>query len=142
MSIDHKPSRPSEKERVLKKGGKIERIVKNGESVGPLRIWADEEGPGIAMSRTLGDLEGKKIGLISEPEIDHFDLKPGDKFVVVASDGVWDVMNSAEVVGYILQCEDSNPAESLVREARERWKENNKNKKDNIVVEINLLLNS
>ena len=25
-------------------------------------------------------------------------LKPGDKFIVIASDGVWDVMNSNEVV--------------------------------------------
>jgi len=131
LSIDHKPSRPAEKERILKKGGKIEKIQKNGEFVGPLRVWADEEGPGIAMSRTLGDLEGKKIGLTSEPEIDHYDLKPGDKFIVIASDGVWDVMNSNEVVGYILQCEDPNPAEALVKEARERWVANNKSKRLN-----------
>jgi len=37
--------------------------------VGPYRVWVDEEGPGIAITRTLGDLMAKKIGLISEPEI-------------------------------------------------------------------------
>jgi hypothetical protein len=25
---------------------------------GPYRVWADDEGPGIAMTRTLGDLQG------------------------------------------------------------------------------------
>ena len=131
LSHDHKPSRQAEKERIIKKGGKIEKLKKNGEYVGPLRVWADEEGPGIAMTRTLGDLEGKKIGLISEPELDHIDLKPGDKFVIIASDGVFDVMNSHEVVGFILQCEDANPAEALVKEARERWQLMNKQKKVN-----------
>jgi integrin-linked kinase-associated serine/threonine phosphatase 2C len=37
--------------------------------VGPYRVWQDDEGPGIAMTRSLGDLAAKKIGLISEPEI-------------------------------------------------------------------------
>ena len=76
-----------------------------GQAIGPYRVWADDEGPGIAMTRTLGDLQAKKIGLISDPEVKHIELKPGDRFIVVASDGLWDVMNSAEVVGFILkQC--------------------------------------
>lgn len=69
LSYDHKPTRPDEKERVLRSGGKIEKLVHDGVPVGPFRVWADEEGPGIAMTRTLGDLQAKKIGLISEPEI-------------------------------------------------------------------------
>jgi len=28
----------------------------DGVPVGPYRVWADDEGPGIAMTRTLGDL--------------------------------------------------------------------------------------
>ncbi len=68
LSQDQKQTRKDEKERILRKGGKVERLKNNGEFVGPYRVWADEEGPGIAMSRTLGDLQGKKIGLISEPE--------------------------------------------------------------------------
>jgi len=70
--------------------------------VGPLRVWADDEGPGIAMTRTLGDLQAKKIGLISEPEIESIELNPvTDKFIVIGSDGIWDVMTSAEVVGFV-----------------------------------------
>lgn len=69
LSYDHKPTRPDEKDRILRSGGKIEKLMHDGVPVGPYRVWADDEGPGIAMTRTLGDLQAKKIGLISEPEI-------------------------------------------------------------------------
>merc|ERR1712196_80739 len=73
LSHDHKPTRADERNRIIKNGGKIERLNFNGEYVGPYRVWADLEGPGVAMTRTLGDLQAKKIGLISEPEINHIE---------------------------------------------------------------------
>ncbi len=42
-----------------------------GQFVGPYRVWEDEEGPGIAMSRSLGDFAAKRVGLISEPEVQN-----------------------------------------------------------------------
>lgn len=53
-------------------------------------------------------------------------MKQRDKFIVIASDGVWDVMTSAEVVGFVLKYEPewnkgNDVAEKLVREARRRW---------------------
>ena len=85
MSYDQKPTRPDEKERILKHGAKIEKLIHNGQPVGPYRVWADDEGPGIAMTRTLGDLMAKKIGLISEPEVQHIELTHIDKFIVLGS---------------------------------------------------------
>jgi integrin-linked kinase-associated serine/threonine phosphatase 2C len=134
LSTDHKPTNREERIRIIKKGGKIERMNHGGVPIGPMRVWADDEGPGIAMTRTLGDLQAKKIGLISEPEVKHIELKPGDRFIVVASDGLWDVMDSAEVVGFILkQCgtgiegkppiPQTEAAQALVKEARGRWEE-------------------
>lgn len=134
LSTDHKPTNKEEKARILKKGGRVERLSYNGQPAGPYRVWADDEGPGIAMTRTLGDIQAKQIGLISEPEIKHIELKPGDRFIVVASDGLWDMMSSAEAVGFILkQCgtgvDDKDPipqdqaAIALVKEARGRWEE-------------------
>lgn len=59
ISIDHKPYRDVERDRILKAGGKIERSLVDDREVGPLRVWkADEDVPGIAVSRTLGDLVG------------------------------------------------------------------------------------
>ena len=60
---------------IEKNGGKIYRLTHDGQQVGPPRVWADEEGPGIAITRSLGDLEAKRIGLISEPEIQNLLLE-------------------------------------------------------------------
>jgi len=147
LSTDHKPTNKEEKARILKKGGKIEKMMYNNQPAGPYRVWADDEGPGIAMTRTLGDLQAKKIGLISEPDIKHIELKPGDRFIVMGSDGLWDVMTSAEVVGFVLkQCGsgiDGKPpanieqaAQLLVKEARSRWEDNIKLNKSNEVGDL------
>jgi integrin-linked kinase-associated serine/threonine phosphatase 2C len=82
----------------MKAGGKIDRDEKQ---LGPYRVWADDEGPGLAVARTLGDLHGHKIGISHEPEIEIWAIEPNDVFVVLGSDGVWDVMSSAEAVGFI-----------------------------------------
>jgi len=123
ISIDHKPYRDVERDRILKAGGKIERSLVDDREVGPLRVWkADEDVPGIAVSRTLGDLVAHKIGIISDPEVTYKEIQEEDKFIVIASDGLWDVMSSAEVVGFILQCDNKETAvQKLVEEARERW---------------------
>jgi serine/threonine protein phosphatase PrpC len=82
------------------------------------------------MTRTLGDIAAKKVGLLSDPEIFHIEMRPGDRFIVIASDGVWDVMKSAEVVGYILKHPDrETAAEGLVKEARGRWVKYNQQKR-------------
>ena len=40
---------------------------------------------------------GKKIGIISEPEILSIELIPQeDQFIVIGSDGLWDVFSSSE----------------------------------------------
>ena len=52
------------------------------------------------MSRTLGDLEAKKIGVISEPDIIAKKIEKNSKFVVLASDGLWDTLNENDVIEY------------------------------------------
>lgn len=53
------------------------------------------------MARTLGDLQGHKIGISADPEIEVWDIDVNDVFLVIGSDGVWDVISSAESVGFI-----------------------------------------
>lgn len=126
LSRDHKPLATGEKERILKAGGKIERALHNGKYKGPYRVWADEDGPGIAMARSLGDFLAKKIGLTYEPEITQISLNVWDQFLVCASDGLWDVMGSTEVVCFIQKCEDTDKvSEQQVKEARARWQDLN-----------------
>lgn len=125
ISIDHKPTRPEEKDRIMASGGKIERSMVDDKEVGPYRVWkSDEDVPGIAITRSLGDLIAHEIGVSAEPEVTCKDIDNEDKFIVMGSDGVWDVMSSAEAVGFILSvpiADKETAAEKMVAECRERW---------------------
>jgi len=70
LSKDHKPNNEEERYRIEQKGGLVEKFIENGKKIGPYRVWKKNEAyPGIAMSRSLGDLIAKKIGVISIPGI-------------------------------------------------------------------------
>jgi len=56
------------------------------------------EAPGLAMSRSLGDKSGREVGVISDPEVYEIILKEEDKFIIIASDGVWEFLSNAEVL--------------------------------------------
>lgn len=57
-----------------------------------LRVWLPKNDcPGLAMSRALGDFCLKTFGLISVPEIFYRRLTEKDEFVVLATDGVWNL---------------------------------------------------
>ena len=100
LSIDYKPDLEEEKKRILLSGGVVEQMQNQfGEGVGPYRVWVKgEDYPGLAMSRSIGDLKGKTIGVISEPGILEYDVNETTKFVVIASDGVWEFLRNETVL--------------------------------------------
>ena len=54
------------------------------------------------MSRSIGDLSSHRVGVIATPVTAEMPLGAyGDQFVVVASDGVWDVMENHEVINFV-----------------------------------------
>lgn len=57
LSQDHKPSLPEEYKRILVSGGRVESYKDSqGRQVGPMRVWVKNENmPGLAMSRSIGD---------------------------------------------------------------------------------------
>ena len=89
----------SERDRILAAGGEVRATAfEDGKPVGPLRVWPG----GLAVSRTIGDRDGKKGGVISEPEISRVvvpDEQPGFR-ITLASDGLWD----AATVKQAAQC--------------------------------------
>ncbi len=136
LSNDHKPYNPIEKERIERSGGDV--APKEG-TMGPLRVWRrDEESPGLAVTRTMGDLVGHKIGVSSEPEVEYWKLMPEDYFIVLGSDGIWDVMSSAEVVGYIIrECEDIKKSHiELAQTARSLWEYQNNMRRNMIMKQM------
>jgi serine/threonine protein phosphatase PrpC len=44
---------------------------------------------GLALSRALGDFCLKDFGLISVPDVTQREMSNRDKFVILATDGVW-----------------------------------------------------
>ena len=126
MSIDHKPSLPEEMERIKKSGGEVK---SNAESGGPMRVYKlNDTNPGLAVARSLGDCYGHECGVGDEPQVSYRILEETDEFIVMGSDGIWDVMNSVEIVGYVFERTTGNNrvereriAEEIVEECRKRW---------------------
>jgi protein phosphatase 1B len=91
---DHKPILPSEKERIVNAGGSVMVQRVNGS---------------LAVSRALGDYDYKNVlelgqceQLVSpEPEIFCQERDQQDYFLVLACDGVWDVMSNEAVCSFI-----------------------------------------
>jgi len=121
ISYDHTLDNQREKERCLRAGAKIGQTPPSGKetALGPERIWYNEEGPGITATRMLGY---NKHGIIPEPEIVSFEIETQDKFLVLGSDGLWDVLESKEVVDFVSSAEiRKNVSEDLVTSARRLW---------------------
>jgi serine/threonine protein phosphatase PrpC len=94
MSEDHKPSLPAERERIEKAGGKVRFDRVNGE---------------LAMSRALGDFQYKKNTTIPDseqlviciPDISVHRRGVDDEILILACDGVWDVMSNGDAVNFL-----------------------------------------
>ena len=50
------------------------------------------------MSRSIGDLVAGSVGVIPDPEILEYTTIPDDKFLVIASDGVFEFLANEDVV--------------------------------------------
>ena len=127
LTKDQKPDNPEEKERIIKRGGRIEAYKdENGNDFGPKRVWLKTADiPGLAMSRSFGDEVAASVGTISEPEIKYFDITDDDKFIIIASDGIWEFISSKECVNIIkdfyLKKDLKGCLKYLLNESSKRW---------------------
>ena len=127
LSNDHKPTIIEEKARILKSNGRIEPYKnENNFYIGPERVWLkDEDVPGLAMSRSFGDDLAHTIGVTCEPEIIEIEFNEEDKFIILASDGIWEFMSNQEVVDIVKEFYMKNDLQgalfSLYKEASKRW---------------------
>jgi len=94
MSEDHKPTDEPERKRIENAGGSVQ--------------WKRVDGD-LAVSRALGDFQYKQRPDLSAkyqkvsccPDITIHERTPQDDVLILACDGVWDVMTSAEAVGIV-----------------------------------------
>ena len=126
LSRDHKPTEKDEEKRILENDGRIQPFIEDGEFVGPQRVWIkEEEVPGLAMTRSFGDRVAATVGVVSIPEIKEYIFNPNDKFMIIASDGVWEFISSQECIDIIKEFYDRNDlkgcCEFLYQESSKRW---------------------
>ena len=112
LSKDHKPDKADERKRILSCGGHLgcRQVLVNQPGrgpvsmpVGPCRVWYQHRGEtlGLAMSRSLGDTIVHKSGVSAEPEISERIIDEFDDFFILATDGVWDVVDNNYAVQII-----------------------------------------
>ena len=127
LTKDQKPDNPGERDRIIKKGGRVESYKdENGNDFGPKRVWLkNADIPGLAMARSFGDEVAASVGTISEPEIEYFDITENDKFIIIASDGIWEFISSDECVNivkdYYLKKDLKGCLKYLLNESSKRW---------------------
>ena len=141
LTVDQKPNHDEEFMRIRKAGGQVDKVTDiMGNKLGPFRVWLpNSDLPGLAMSRSIGDGLAKSIGVIATPVYHFFTIySDTDQYIVMASDGIWDVMENMEVVVFIEKfkekcdnshstdvfpagCQNSSIARMLCEEARYRW---------------------
>lgn len=156
LTRDHKPENPLEKERIHSVGGLVmnksgvDRVVWNRPCVGhrgPVRRSTHfDKIPFLAVARSLGDLwsynySAGKFVVSPEPDVSVTQLDPGrDRCIVMASDGLWNMVTVCDAVRMVQQAEQENersvldapdvgapeyqahnPSKSLVDEALSRW---------------------
>jgi len=121
----HDLANNAERQRILSGNAKLrERENKKGG-----RFYIDETQPGITATRGIGAFKYKKL-FIAEPEVETIDLDERDLFIVMATDGLWDVMTPEEVGEFVLLHEEKEgTAEDLLDLAGERWKIINEDKR-------------
>lgn len=119
LSYDHKPTNAAETSRIVAAGGFVEFGRVNGQfsfqvstlGAGEHRLtrlallWSGN----LALSRALGDFEFKQSPSLpaeqqvvtADPDINSHSHTDEDEFIVVACDGIWDVLTSQQVIDYV-----------------------------------------
>ncbi|EKE40497.1 protein phosphatase, putative [Entamoeba nuttalli P19] len=92
LTTDQKPNVKSEVDRIVSCGG----VIRNGRVNGNL-----------SLTRAIGDLQFKKGNDVNKyiispiPEITTYELEGNEDFLVLACDGIWDVLSNEDVVSII-----------------------------------------
>ena len=110
---DHKPHSQSELERIkdidyYTKNPSLLEGVKTNKRLGGFVF-------GLGVARGFGDFSSREVGHTHHPEI-HTRHLSHNAFIVLASDGVWDVMSNEEVAQYVALKEQGDSFEDIAKE--------------------------
>jgi len=95
---EHVPSNSSEKIRIYNSRGEIRTSPLDKK----MRIYVRARMyPGLSISRSLGDILAHHIGVTSEPNITVHKINSNEKFIAIATDGIWDILEADQVIEII-----------------------------------------
>jgi len=160
LSRDQTPYRKDERDRVIECGaralnmGQVRGQAKvhdnwNDEHVGvhlekihedAPRIWAkDHLFPGCQFTRSFGDFALADLGIHSQPEILTRKISANDRYLVLASDGVWEFLTNQDVIDICSGFSDPKDAcDAIVELSSKLWLQNGHRTDDTTIVCIYL----
>lgn len=94
LTKDHKPDWPDERKRIEELGGKI---YKDGPD------WRIKD---LSVSRAFCDFDAEPF-VTSKPDIFKYKLDSNDNFLIMACDGLWDVLSNQDAVNFVINSMDS-----------------------------------
>lgn len=100
----HKPSDEKEKKRIEENGGVV--------------VWygAWRVNGILSVARAIGDKKLKQW-VIGVPDVAAFDLDGTEDFLLIACDGLWDVMDSEEIIVFVKEWREANDGVTGVAKA-------------------------
>jgi serine/threonine protein phosphatase PrpC len=139
VSVIHKPDVPKEKERILENGGVIHPYYdENGIYEGPDRVYVKNKTyPGLCLTRSIGDILGEEVGIISDPDIIIKNIDSTCKFIVLGSDGLWDMIKPYDIQRivnpYFNKGDPEGACNALLKRANKMW-EKDESERDDITI--------
>ncbi|KAJ7297600.1 hypothetical protein O6H91_Y046200 [Diphasiastrum complanatum] len=103
LSVDHEPNKPSERGNIEKKGGFVSNLPGDVPRV---------DGQ-LAVARAFGD-KSLKEHLSADPDIQEVPIDSSAEFLILASDGLWKVMDNQDAVNFIRGLTDPQVAAKLL----------------------------
>ena len=99
LTVDQNVDNPAEVDRVEAAGG----LVEPAEGYMQNRIWNSERhlGPGLQMTRSVGDHDADRLGVMPDPVVTHRKLHKTDRVLILATDGVWEYITSEMAVRFV-----------------------------------------
>jgi protein phosphatase 2C family protein 2/3 len=134
LTQDQNPDVLTELHRITSAGGYVTARPAPGLSA---RVWLDAECThiGLAMSRSIGDHAVSNIGVIADPVVTTYTLEASDDFLILATDGVWEFLESDDavrIVGANMDRGSTKACQALIEAAAAKWYEEEGEYRDDI----------
>ena len=147
LSKDQTPHRADEARRCQSYGariltfGQISRGDNGGgddesESEDPPRVWSRHgKHPGTAFTRSLGDTQAESLGVHAEPECMTLKIGANEKVIVLATDGIFDVMSNQQVMEMCMRYhalrDPLQACQQVIATSHQAWLRNEECESDN-----------